>query len=205
MAGTETTSGALQWIIAEIINHPNVFKELREEIKSVVGPTRLVEESDVPNLPYLQAVVKEGMRLHPPSPLILRQCKEDCKINGYDVLADTRMMINLYAIMRDPDAWKDPNEFVPERFMVSSGQDQNRNQVNLDYMPFGGGRRACPGTALALTVMHMMIGPLVQCFDLEVKGGGNVDMKEGSGVSASMANPLVCYTNAHINPFNITQ
>ncbi|KAK3008474.1 hypothetical protein RJ639_015281 [Escallonia herrerae] len=102
MAGTETTSVALQWALVDIINHPDVLKKLREEISAVVGSCRLMEESDIPKLPYLLAVVKESLRLNPSLPLIMRKCKEDCKINGYDIIADSRMMINVYAVKCDP-------------------------------------------------------------------------------------------------------
>lgn len=210
LAGTDTTGAALQWILAEIINHPNAFKKLRDEIMAVVGPNRPVEESDIPNLSNLQAIVKEGLRLHPPLPLILRKCKEDCKINGYDVLANSRLMINVHAIMRDPDSWKNPMEFVPDRFLASTIENSNQHHqanskgLNLHYLPFGSGRRACPGAALASTVMHVTIATLVQCFDLETKDGEKVDMEVGSGISAGMAQPLVCYPVVHINPLQLT-
>ncbi|KAK9128581.1 hypothetical protein Syun_017378 [Stephania yunnanensis] len=102
IAGVETSSKALQWATAELISNPIVFDKLREEIVSLVGTTRLVQESDIPNLPYLQAVVKEALRLHAPAPLILRKCTEDCKINGFDILKDTRILVNAYSVMRDP-------------------------------------------------------------------------------------------------------
>lgn len=209
MSGSEPSSVALKWTLAEIINHPNVLNKLREEIIGVVGLHRLVEHSDVPKLPYLQAVVKESLRLHPPSPLILRKCKEDCKINGYDVISNSRIMINMYAIMQDPDTWNYPTEFIPERFLENSIYNNQHHQVdtkgqNLNHLPFGSGSRACPGANLALTVMHTVTGGLVQCFDFEVLKGGRikVDMKEdSSGVTAGMAHPLVCYPIIkHINP-----
>ncbi|KAK3035143.1 hypothetical protein RJ639_032816 [Escallonia herrerae] len=160
IAGTETTGVALQWTLAEIINHPDIFNKLREEINTVIGCQRLIEESDVPNLHYLHAVVKEGLRLHPPSPLILRKNKDDCKVSGYDVLANSRMIVNAYAVMRDPDSWEEPSEFKPERFLASA-----REKHGLQFVAFGSGRRACPGATLALTLMPVIIGSLVQCFD----------------------------------------
>ncbi|KAK3008473.1 hypothetical protein RJ639_015280 [Escallonia herrerae] len=116
--GTDTTSVALQWTLAEIINHPDVFKKLREEIAAVVGSCRLVKESDVPNLPYLQAAVKESL-----------------------------VLINAYAIMRDPESWENPSEFIPERFLAGPTVDMKAR--NLEYLPFGSRRRTCPGEALA--------------------------------------------------------
>ncbi|XVE61192.1 hypothetical protein DITRI_Ditri06bG0019800 [Diplodiscus trichospermus] len=208
MAGTETSEVAVKWAMAELINHPQVFKKLREEIHSVVGDGRLVKESDVQNLPYLKAVVKETLRLHPPSILTMRQSKEDCKINGYYLKAKSRIIINFYSIMRDPSSWTNPDEFIPERFMVNSSNGEGdsvmemKPQDNFDYLPFGSGRRSCPGTSLALALLHATIGALVQCFDWEVKGGGMVDMREASGfaLSMQMASPLVCYPLMQFNP-----
>ncbi|KAF2293625.1 hypothetical protein GH714_003491 [Hevea brasiliensis] len=102
------------WLMAELINHPNIFKKLREEIESVVGANRLVHDSDIPNLHYLQAVVKETLRLYPLLPAIPRECREDCKIGGFDIPKETAVMINAYSIMRDPELWDNPNEFYPE-------------------------------------------------------------------------------------------
>ncbi|XP_057982263.1 cytochrome P450 93A3 [Malania oleifera] len=211
LAGTETMSVAMQWTLAELINHPQVFKKLREEIDSVLGPTKLVEESDIPNLPYLQSVVKESLRLHPPAPLLIRQCREDCRINGYDILENSRILINLYSVMRDPDLWKDPAEFVPERFLVSSIEnfgDQQQKEIRdqiFHYIPFGSGRRACPGASLVAAVMHVAIGALVQCFDWKIKGGDQkLNMEEGLGFSAGMTSPLACYPIIRINPLEIT-
>ena len=113
IAGTGTSAESMQWAIAELINHPIVFNKVREQIESIVGKTRLVEESDIPNLPYLQAVVKETLRLYPPGPVTTRECCQNCKINGYDMPEKIAVAINIYAIMRDPDSWDDPNEFRP--------------------------------------------------------------------------------------------
>lgn len=195
MAGSETMSVALKWTLAEIINHPSVLKKLREEMIGVVGLHRLIHDSDIPKLPYLQAVVKESLRLHPPTPLILRKCTRGCQIGGYDVIPDSRIIINVYAIMRDPGTWKIPKEFIPERFLESPTTNNellvDMKGKNLHYFPFGSGSSACPGANLAISTIQMVIGTLVHCFDFEAKGG--VDMEEGCwGVSAGMAKPFVC-------------
>lgn len=205
MAGTETVSVALQWTLAEIINHPKVFEKLRQEINTVVGSKRLVEESDVPNLPYLQAVVKESLRLHAPAPLIFRRCEQDCKINGYDILANERIIFNVHAIMRDSDSWENPLDFLPERFMVESRETYDHYQMdikgqNFNIFPFGSGRRGCPGASLALAVVHATIGMVVQCFDFTVQGGEKINTKEGPGLSSCMAHPQMCYITTHLNP-----
>lgn len=195
MAGLETMSVALKWTLAEIIDHPSVLKKLREEMIGVVGLHKLIHDSDIPKLPYLQAVVKESLRLHPPTPLILRKCTQGCQIGGYDVIPDSKMIINVYAIMRDPGTWKIPTEFIPERFFESPSTNNellvDMKGKNLHYMPFGSGSSACPGANLAISMIQMVIGTLVHCFDFEARGG--VNMEEGCwGVSAGMAKPLVC-------------
>ncbi|KAJ9181140.1 hypothetical protein P3X46_009303 [Hevea brasiliensis] len=207
MASIDTESAAIQFAMAELINHPNVFKKLRDEIQSIVGSSRrLIKESDVPNLPYLQAIVKESLRLHAPSPIINRECTKDCKINGFDIKAKTKVLINTYAIMRDPDKWHDPDVYIPDRFFVdSTGQfDQSEMEMkrhDFSYLPFGGGRRVCPGSAHAYVLMHTTIGALVQCFDWKVKDGGKIDINIANGFSGAMAPPLLCYPITRINPF----
>nr|URF53680.1 cytochrome P450 [Trichosanthes cucumerina] len=214
MAGTDTSSVAMQWTMAELINHPQVFKRVREEIESLVGTSgRLVEEEDIPQLPYLQAVVKETLRLHPPAPVIIRECRQSCKIRGYDVPQKTSVAVNLYAIMRDPEVWSEPNEFRLERFLTSSNQetDSNSNQMeakgqSFDFIPFGGGRRACPGATLAFNMMNTTMATLVQCFDWKVVGDASgeeakVDMRPGQGLTLGMANPLLLVPILHFDAF----
>lgn len=208
MAGTETVSVALTWTLAELINHPEVFQKLRDEINTVVGSKRLVQESDVPKLPYLQAVVKESLRLHAPAPLIFRRCGEDCKINGFDILANERVAFNVYAIMRDPSSWENPLEFLPERFMVGSKDTYDHYQMdikgqNFNIFPFGSGRRGCPGASLALAVVHSAVGLLVQGFDFRVQGAERIKIEEGTGLSAGLAHPLMCYVTPHLNPLEL--
>ncbi|KAI3415175.1 uncharacterized protein J3R85_015354 [Psidium guajava] len=206
MAGTDTSSAAMQWAMAELINRPEAFKKLRDEINSVVGPSRLVRESDIPNLPYLRAVIRETLRLHPSAPIIIRECGEDCSVNGYLVEAKSRVLVNVYAIMRDPEIWTNPDEFLPERFLESSGEKIGEHQMefkgqNFRYLPFGSGRRGCAGASLAMLVMHPAVGSLVQCFDWKMlEGEEAVDLSHGPGFAAEMAKPLVCCPIVHVNP-----
>ncbi|MED6130393.1 hypothetical protein PIB30_000903 [Stylosanthes scabra] len=204
LAGTETTSVALLWTMAEILNHPSdVLKRLRAEIEAVVGSTRLVNESDVPKLPYLQAVVKEALRLHPPAPIVPREAAEDCMINGYNLKRQTRTIINAYAIMRDPEAWANPEEFIPERFL--EGSSLIKMSVNdVKYVPFGFGKRGCPGASLALTVINVTVASLIQCFDWRIKGGDKVNTEESSAFSTGLAQPLLCYPLTCFNPFSLS-
>ncbi|PIN13204.1 Cytochrome P450 CYP2 subfamily [Handroanthus impetiginosus] len=206
LGGTDTTSVALQWAMAELLNHPSSLKKLQDEIDTTVGLNKLVDESDIPNLPYLQAVVKETLRLHPSLPLVFRKCREDCKINNYPIAKDSRIVVNLYAINRDPDAWENAADFVPERFLVNSinaishDDPENMKGQNFSYVPFGGGRRGCPGAALATAVVHVTLAGLIQCFDWKIKGDEKVNMEEGAGFSAAMAHTLVCFPVLRVDP-----
>ncbi|XP_022766016.1 3,9-dihydroxypterocarpan 6A-monooxygenase-like [Durio zibethinus] len=205
-ASIDTSSAAIQWATAELINHPQVFKKLREEIDSVVKFKRLVKESDVPNLPYLQAIAKETLRLHSPVPIFHRECIKDCKINGYDIQVKDRVLINAYAIMRHPEAWDDPDKYFPERFLDKSGENNGKYLMqNKDpdfwFLPFGGGRRACAGSLHAYLVIHGTVGALVQCFDWKIKDGEKVDITVGSGFSGAMALPMECYPVLRFDPF----
>ncbi|KAA8520263.1 hypothetical protein F0562_014519 [Nyssa sinensis] len=201
---------AMQWTIAELVNHPHVFQKVREEIELVVGKSRLVEESDIPSLPYLQAVVKETLRLYPPGPVTTRECRQHCKIQGFDIPEKTAVAINLYAIMRDPELWDDPDEFRPERFVVSSKEQEHLDHENeakgqsFNFVPFGAGRRGCPGTLVAFSLMNSAVAAMVQCFDWKVGrdgDGAKVDMESGIGMSLGMAHPLVLLPVLHFNPF----
>ncbi|KAI4375633.1 hypothetical protein MLD38_013481 [Melastoma candidum] len=194
-ASTDTSTAALQWAMTELINNPAILEKLREEIKSVV-PEGPIKESDIPNLPYLQSVVKETLRLHTPTPLLFRECSRECQVGEYQVKAGTRFFINLYAIMRDPSAWTDEEEFVPERFLM-----KDSTLLEFQYFPFGGGRRVCIGMAFANMVMALAIGTLAQCFDWELKSGEKIDVKVGSGFSGAMARPLLCHPITRYDPF----
>ncbi|WZZ61396.1 hypothetical protein YC2023_061503 [Brassica napus] len=193
IAGSDTSRHATQWTMAEIINNPNVVERLREENGAVVGETRLVQEKDLQNLPYLQATVKEGLRLHPPGALFARSSREGCKIRGFYIPVNTPLVVNAYAVMRDPDSWEDPNEFKPERFLGSprSGQEHEREHA-LKYIPFGSGRRGCPGSNLDCTIVGIAIGVMVQCFDWKINSD-KIDMEEAPrALVLTMARPLMC-------------
>ncbi|XP_010514626.1 PREDICTED: cytochrome P450 705A5-like [Camelina sativa] len=206
LGGTDTSAQTVQWIMAELINKPSIIEKIREEIDSVVGKTRLIKETDLPKLPYLQVVVKEGLRMHPPSPLVVRTFQESCEVKGFYMPEKTMLVINVYALMRDPESWEDPNEFKPERFLPSSKsrQDEEKEQ-GLKYLPFGAGRRGCPGSNLAYLFVGLAVGVMVQCFDWKIKED-KVNMEETTaGMNLAMAHPFKCTPVVRIDPltFNL--
>ncbi|CAM0876353.1 unnamed protein product [Alopecurus aequalis] len=191
-AGTETTSTTTEWAMSLLLNHPAALKKAQAEIDASVGTSRLVSAADVPRLPYLQCIVSETLRLYPAAPLLLpHQSSADCKVGGYNVPLGTMLIVNAYAIHRDPAAWDRPLEFRPERF-------EDGKADGLFMIPFGMGRRRCPGETLALRTIGMVLATLVQCFDWERVDGAEVDMTEGGGLTIPKAVPLeaVCRPRA---------
>ncbi|KAL0390168.1 UNVERIFIED_CONTAM: Licodione synthase [Sesamum calycinum] len=200
-AGTDTTAIATEWTIAELISNPNVLKRAQEEIDKVVGPNRLLQESDAPNLPYLQAVIKETFRLHPPLPMLSRKSVSDCVVGGYKIQAKSLLFVNLWSMGRNPKYWESPMEFRPERFLEKENCAIDIKGQNFELLPFGTGRRGCPGMLLAIQELISIIGTMVQCFDWKLpNGSGPVDMTERPGLTAPRAYDLVCRVVPRIDP-----
>ena len=155
------------------------MKKVQTEIEKVVGMERMVEESDLESLEYLNMVVKETLRLYPVGPLLVpRESMEDCTVNGFFIPRKSRLIVNAWAIGRHPDSWTHPDEFLPERFMERDIEFQGKN---FQYIPFGSGRRGCPGRQLGLTVVQFVVAQLVHCFDWELPDGmlySELDMTE---------------------------
>ncbi|KAH6812461.1 hypothetical protein C2S51_026223 [Perilla frutescens var. frutescens] len=197
VAGTDTSSNTAEWALAELINHPNIMQSAVQEIESVTGNNRLVEESDIPNLPYLQAIVKETLRLHPGVAILHRESSEDCVVAGYRIPAKTRLFVNIWAIGRDPNHWENALEFRPERFLSGDGSGRGQLDVRGQHyhlLPFGTGRRVCPGSSLALHIVQTTLAALIQCFEFKIEGGKDkVDMEEGQGLTMPRANPIMCF------------
>ncbi|RCV44717.1 hypothetical protein SETIT_9G396900v2 [Setaria italica] len=167
--GTDTSSVTVEWAMSEILRSPEVLAKASEELERVIGRDRLVAEQDIPNLPYMEAIVKETMRLHPVAPLMSpRLSREDVSMGRYDIPAGTRVLINVWAIGRDPAVWEAPMEFRPERF-VGSGVDVKGQDFEL--LPFGSGRRMCPGIGLGLRMVHMILANLLHAFAWRLPGG----------------------------------
>ncbi|KAL1808041.1 hypothetical protein ACET3Z_025031 [Daucus carota] len=206
-AGTDTSANVTEWALAELINHPAIMEKARHEIDTVVGKSRLVEELDIVNLPYLQAIVKETLRLHPTGPLIPREASVGCTIANYHIPAKTRLLVNVWALGRDPNHWEKALEFQPERFLASETSQLDVRGQHFHLLPFGSGLRGCPGTSMAMKIVQTTIAVMIQCFEWNVVGGEGdnssttVDMEEGKAVTLGRAQPLVCVPVARLNPF----
>ncbi|XP_062102247.1 cytochrome P450 CYP82D47-like [Humulus lupulus] len=192
LAGSDTTMIALTWALSLLLNNPNKLQKAQEELDHIVGGERNVDESDIQNLVYLQAIIKETIRLYPPSPLVLRAAKEDCTLTcGYHVPKGARLMVNTWKIQRDERVWSDnSDEFEPERFLTSH-RDVDLRGKSFEMVSFGGGRRSCPGVSLALRMVHLGLARFLHGFEVSKKWPNKqVDMTESTGLTNLRATPL---------------
>ncbi|XP_042483811.1 cytochrome P450 81Q32-like [Macadamia integrifolia] len=186
IAGTDTTAGTMEWAMSLLLNHPEVLKEAQAEIDAIVGQDRLLNESDISHLPYLHCIINETLRLYPAGPLLVpHESSEECIVGGYSIPRGTMLLVNLWAIQKDPNLWEEPTKFIPERMESIEGV---RDGYKL--MPFGSGRRSCPGEGLALRVVGLTLGSLIQCFEWERVDEELIDMTEGTGLTMPKAKPL---------------
>ncbi|KAL3745396.1 hypothetical protein ACJRO7_014495 [Eucalyptus globulus] len=190
-AGSETSAAAILWTMAELVRNPTMMRKAQEEVREAAKGKLLVEEIDLPGLTYLRSVIKEALRLHPPLPLLVpRETIEDCKIRGYNVPRGTTAFINLTAIARDPKSWENPEEFRPERFLNSSIDYKGQN---YGFLPFGSGRRGCPGINFGVAIVELALANLLHRFNWKLPDGKSVDdmdMEESYGLSVQKKNPL---------------
>ncbi|CAN4122759.1 unnamed protein product [Withania somnifera] len=189
-AGTDTTIVTLTWTLSLLMNNYQALKIAQDEIDAHVGKNRWVQESDIKNLIYLQAIVKEALRLYPAAPLsVPHESMEDCTISGYDIPKGTRLLVNLWKIHHDPNIWPNPNDFKPERFLTAH-KDVDVRGNHFELLPFGSGRRMCPGISLALQVLPFVIAVLLQGFDMKRPLDEPIDMSESFGLTVIKASPL---------------
>lgn len=181
-AAIETTLWSIEWGIAELVNNPHIQKKLRDEIDTVLGPGVQITEPDTHKLPYLQAVIKETLRLRMAIPLLVPHMNlNDAKLGGYDIPAESKILVNAWWLANNPAHWKKPEEFRPERFFEEE-KHVEANGNDFRYLPFGVGRRSCPGIILALPILGIVLGRLVQNFELlPPPGQSKVDTSEKGG------------------------
>ncbi|KAJ7952801.1 putative Cytochrome P450 [Quillaja saponaria] len=184
LAGTDTSAVTLEWAMSNLLNHPEVLKKARDELdQHIRKEDSLIDEPDITKLPYLQSIINETLRLFPAAPLLVPHLSsDDCTIGGYDLPRDTILLVNAWAIHRDPNLWTDPMSFKPERFECPGEANK--------LISFGLGRRSCPGMGLAQRTVGLTLGSLIQCFDWERVGEEEIDMTEGKGVTMPKVIPL---------------
>ncbi|CAL9135855.1 unnamed protein product [Musa acuminata var. zebrina] len=192
IAGTDTSSIIIEWALAEMLRNPTILQRVQDEMDQVIGKNRRLAESDIPNLPYLRAICKEALRLHPSTPLSLPHYTfEACEVDGYHIPPNTRLIVNVWAIGRDPDVWEHPLEFKPERFL--SGRTAKIEPLGNDFelIPFGAGRRICVGMHAGLIMLQYGLGSLLHSFHWKLADDvEELDMKEKFGAALPKAVPL---------------
>ncbi|EEC66788.1 hypothetical protein OsI_33186 [Oryza sativa Indica Group] len=199
LATVDTIASTLEWAMAELLQDRETMRKLQEELKKVLGSKTHAEYADMDRLPYLRAVIKETLRLHPVVPIVPNVAEEMVEIHGHVVPRGSTILVNLWAVHRDAEAWPEPNRFLPERFMLrqhgqeAAGRALGTATTEFELIPFSAGRRVCLGLPLATRMLHAMLGSLLHRFEwtlpLEVKENG-VDMSENLGLTMTMATPL---------------
>uniref|UniRef100_A0A0D9YT46 Cytochrome P450 n=1 Tax=Oryza glumipatula TaxID=40148 RepID=A0A0D9YT46_9ORYZ len=192
--GSETSATVMIWIMAELIRWPRVMTKVQAEVRQALQGKVTVTEDDIVRLNYLKMVIKETLRLHCPGPLLVpHRCRETCKVMGYDVLKGTCVFVNVWALGRDPKYWEDPEEFKPERFENS---DMDYKGSTFEYLPFGSGRRICPGINLGIANIELPLASLLYHFDWKLPdemASKDLDMQEAPGmVAAKLTSLRVC-------------
>ncbi|RWV98280.1 hypothetical protein GW17_00038883 [Ensete ventricosum] len=180
-AGTHSSYVTLEYAMTELVLSPKAMRKLQDEVRK---GERMVREEELSDMVYLKAVIKEVLRLHPPVPLLLpRELLEDCRLQGYNIPKKTRVLVNAWAMGRDPNYWEAPEEFKPERFIEDGAMDFKGN--DFPFIPFGAGRRICPGMNFSTSTLELALANLVRHFDWELPDGvtsENFDMTEAPGI-----------------------
>ncbi|CAI0456067.1 unnamed protein product [Linum tenue] len=195
LGGSDTSAVTVEWTMSELIKHPRVMEKVQKEVKEMFDGKRTVDEADLDELHYLDMVIKESLRLHPPAPLIApRECRETTVINGYHIPAKTRIIVNAWAMKRDPRHWNEPTEFYPERFFDTSIDYNGQNfKQNFKFIPFGAGRRVCPGIQSGMAMVKLLLAKLLYNFDWKLPNENNslnIDMSEEFGLTVKRKNEL---------------
>ncbi|KAK6152338.1 hypothetical protein DH2020_014973 [Rehmannia glutinosa] len=191
-AGTDTTTSTLEWAMAELLYNPETLHKAQSELRAQIKPGKKLEEEYLDHLPYLKAVIKETLRLHPPLPfLVPHKAMDSCKFLGFHIPKETQILVNVWAIGRDPNTWKDPLKFRPERFLDPDMADYKGQ--HFEFIPFGSGRRMCPAVPLAGRVLPLALGSVLHSFDWALAHGlkaEEMDMSERMGITLRKGVPL---------------
>uniref|UniRef100_A0A0D9VHD2 Cytochrome P450 n=1 Tax=Leersia perrieri TaxID=77586 RepID=A0A0D9VHD2_9ORYZ len=198
--GSDTSSTTLIWIMAELIRCPRVMAKAQGEIREAFKGKKAITEDDIVGLNYLKMVIKESLRLHCPVPLLNHRCRETCKVMGYDVLKGTSVFVNVWALCRDPRYWKDAEKFMPERF-EDNNIDYKGN--NFEFLPFGSGRRICPGINIGLANLELALASLLYHFDWKLPdkiAPKDLDMRETPGIVAAKLTSINIFPVTRVPP-----
>nr|BAH98133.1 flavonoid 3',5'-hydroxylase [Rhododendron x pulchrum] len=201
-AGTDTSSSVIEWALAEMLLNLQILKRAHQEMDQVIGRSRRLQESDIKNLPYLQAICKESFRKHPSTPLNLpRISSEACEVNGYYIPKNARLSVNIWGIGRDPDVWENPLEFNPERFLTEKNAKIDPRGNDFELIPFGAGRRICAGARMGVVMVEYFLDTLVHSFDWKLPDGmGELNMDESFGLALQKAVPLAAMVTPRLQP-----
>ncbi|XP_077229984.1 flavonoid 3'-monooxygenase CYP75B137-like isoform X2 [Tasmannia lanceolata] len=200
VGGTNTTSTMVAWSMGELLKHPHIMRKVQDELEQVVGKNNVVEESHLPDLHYLDAVLKETHRLHPAIPfLVPRSPCETCNVGGYRVPKGCKIIINAWAIQRDPKTWKDALEFKPDRFLTEEFKKCDIRGTDHRFIPFGSGRRMCIGLPLAERMYPYVLASLIHSFDWRWPEGTNYELEDRFGIVSKQAVPLVAIPTARLS------
>lgn len=197
-AGTETSSTLTDWTMAELIRNPEVLSKAQTEIRQACNET--IGEKELQRLKYLKLVIKETLRLHPPIPLLPRACRDECTINGYSIPLKSKVAVNIWSLGRDPECWDEPEAFRPERFEESKIDFMGNN---FEYIPFGAGKRICPGMNFGLASVELTLAKLLYHFEWQLPEGMNasdIDMTEEEGIAVSRKKGLLLIPNLYNPP-----
>ena len=189
VAGTETTTTLIDWAMAEIMQNHHIMKRIQEELAEIVGLDNIVEESHLPKLQYLDATIKETFRLHPVVPILTaRSPSQDCIVGGYTIPKGCTVFLNVWSMHRDPKYWDNPLEFNPERFLTNKCDFKGSN---LNFIPFGSGRRLCPGVALAEKMQMFILASVLHSFNWSLPEGEEHDLSEKFGITLKKRESLI--------------
>ncbi|WCJ37102.1 cytochrome P450 family 71 subfamily B polypeptide 2 [Euphorbia peplus] len=190
LAGVDASAATIEWTMSELMKNPKTMEKAQEEIRKKYKAKAEINEIDLQEIDYLKLVIKESLRLHPPGPFLVRECMEKCVIDGYDIPKNSKVIINGWAMGRDPKCWEDSEKFKPERFIDSSVDFRGNN---IEFVPFGSGRRSCPGIVFGLANVELPLAKLLFHFDWKLVDGiepEDLDMNEEVGVSTRRKSDL---------------
>lgn len=197
--GSYTTYIVMEWTMAELLRHPNTMDKLQTEVRQVAGENEITEGHSE-KMHYLKAVMKESLRLHAPNPLLVtHESTQDTKVMGYDIAAGTQVYINAWSMGRDPILWENPEEFNPDRFLNT---DIDFRGLDFELIPFGAGRRGCPGISYAMVVNELVVAKLVHEFNFDLPDGArkkDLDVSEGAGITSHLKLPLLVVATPYVS------